>query len=87
MRCAILITREKPDLRARYGLRPSETPEEAAPNSLVASIPGLSKDVPRCGADWFVLERKPTAEEKKTLNAAGYRAKQEKGDWVWRLKS
>jgi len=74
------------DWRARFGL-PAVTPQETLPaNSIVSSIPGLSEYVPRWGTDWFVLQGRPTEETKKAIRTAGYRAKQEKGEWVWRLK-
>ncbi len=78
---------KKTDWSARLGISSTEPQEKASLNKLVTSIPELSKDVPKCGADWFVLKRKPTAEEKKMINSAGYRAKLENGEWVWRLKS
>ncbi len=74
------------DWRARFGLPPAAIPEAVPPNSVVASIPGLADHVPRWGEDWFVLDRKPTEQEKKIIRSAGYRAQQENGEWIWRLK-
>jgi hypothetical protein len=72
------------DWRAKFGLPDHVTAVSA--NKIVASIPGLADDVPRWGDDWFVLHRKPTEEMKKLIRSAGYRAKEENGEWVWRLK-
>ena len=70
------------DWRTKFGLSDKMTSE----NKLATLIAGFGKDVPRSGSDWFILKRTPTTQEKKTLNAAGYFAKKEGADWVWRLK-
>jgi hypothetical protein len=74
------------DWHKRFGLAPATTPEPGPPNPVVASIPGLAEFVPRWGEDWFVLRGIPTEETKKAIRSAGYRAKQENDEWVWRLK-
>jgi hypothetical protein len=75
------------DWRARFGLPPLPLEAELLPNRVVASIEGLSEYVPKWGEDWFILKAEPTDITKKIIKAAGYRAKQENGEWVWRLKS
>jgi len=74
------------DWRARFGLSPAPPEAKTPANKVVSSIEGLADYVPRWGEDWFVLQGKPTEETKKAIKAAGYRANQEKGEWVWRLK-
>jgi hypothetical protein len=74
------------DWRAKFGIPPTSSPEQPLPNKVVLSIAGLSEYVPRWGDDWFVLQGKPTEETKKMIKTAGYRAKQEQGEWIWRLK-
>lgn len=73
------------DWRAKFGL-PAIPEINALPNKVVSSIDGLTPYVPEWGEDWFVLKGKPTEEAKKKIKAAGYRASQENGEWVWRLK-
>ena len=72
------------DWRARFGLGPLAPEAPKSGNMFVDSIPGLSKNVPQCGTDWFEFTRVPTADEKKQFKAAGYRGKPEKGSWFWR---
>jgi hypothetical protein len=76
---------DRRDLRKRFGLPPAAISEPELSNPVVVSIPGLAEFVPRWGKDWFVLRGKPTEETKKAIRSAGYRAKQEDDDWVWRL--
>ena len=74
------------DWRKRFGLPPAAAPAVQPLHPVVASITGLAEYVPRWGPDWFVLHGKPTEETKKAIRSAGYRAKQENNEWVWRLK-
>ena len=72
--------------REKFGLALASSEAACTAYDLVSSIEGLVKYVPEWGDDWFVLRTKPSEETKKILNRAGYRAKQENEDWVWRLK-
>lgn len=72
--------------RAQFGLPPSSPEAKTPPNKIVASIEGLGQYVPKWGEDWFALKGEPTDATKKKIKAAGYRAKNENGEWVWRLK-
>ncbi len=72
--------------REKFGLSPAPPEAKTAANKAVSGIEGLADHVPRWGEDWFVLQGKPTEETKKAIKAAGYRANQENGEWVWRLK-
>jgi hypothetical protein len=74
------------DWRAKFGLSPALVEAKLPANKIVSSIDGLADYVPRWGENWFVLQGKPTEETKKIIRGAGYRAKQENGEWVWRLK-
>jgi hypothetical protein len=72
--------------KQKFGISPLLPEAKSAANQVVTSIAGLCDYVPKWGEDWFVLQGKPTEETKKAIKAAGYRANQENGEWVWRLK-
>jgi len=70
--------------REHLGMAPPV--ETNGAREVVASLAGLADHIPEYGDDWFILVRALSAEEEKTLNEAGYFAKEEKGSWVWRLR-
>jgi len=74
------------DWREKFGLTPADVQEQISANRVVAAIDGLASHVPEWGENWFVLKRKPSDKENKTIRDAGYRPFKENGLWVWRLK-
>jgi hypothetical protein len=91
---ALLELHNPPDRinwRAKFGLSTAPPEAKTPANKVVASIEGLADYVPKWGKDWFVLKADPTDERlvewRKRIKAAGYQGeKNEKGEWVWRLK-